>query len=283
MSGDSVELPIRADWMYAVRVACQEFHNRALLLDDRLSVQEALTWLGGATPAARSIQEADALKNLLKDTAIDAGMRLHHAYHARIADSRCEGSPVEASAPVWSAHDADPRVVLGRWTRAFFAAFDSTHPMSMTERAMQVLRTRPERPPGLGELARLLGSSKSVVARALQRDLGMSRGEYVTRLRLRWFITESARAGANLTRLAEAAGYSSYHNLVGALRGRAGITPREILRLSDDQKAVIMDSKLAVGSSSLLEVALRSQKRGCSLRISAGGMSTGPAYRMLKV
>ena len=74
----------------------------------------------------------------------------------------------------------------------------------------------------------------------------MSPGEYLTRLRLRRFVDEMRKPGANAGRLAEQIGYTSYHNLLEAFRGRTGFRPSDVRGLSDNGVRELVDVKLAL-------------------------------------
>lgn len=241
----TAEFPIRSEWMHAARVKCQEFHNRTLHAD-RSDFEHAIDWLRRSAPEARSIQEADALKGLLKDCVLGAGIVFHQAYHARVLHKRCLSSPVEASFHVWTAHQDDPRAILLSWSRAFLSAFDDAHPSSLAARAAVILRERVTDPPDLDELASLLGSSRRALTRSFRRDFGMTRGQYLTRVRLGWFLEEVRKPNANMTRAAEEAGYHSYHNLVDASRRLTALTPTEIQRLNHNERRELLDKSLAL-------------------------------------
>lgn len=244
----TAEFPIRSEWMYAARVTCQEFHNQTLHAD-RSDFEHAIDWLRRTAPEAGSIQEADALKALLKDCVLGAGIVFHQAYHARVLHKRCLASPVEASFHVWTAHDADPRAILTPWSRAFLSAFDDAHPLSLAERAAAILRERFTNPPDLDELASLLGSSRRALTRSFRRDLEMAHGDYLTRVRLGWFVEEVRKPGANMAHAAEEAGYQSYHNLVDAFRRLTALTPTEIQRLNHNERRELLDKRLALSKA----------------------------------
>jgi AraC-like DNA-binding protein len=237
--------PVRPDWMFEVRSHCQSFNCLALHAD-RAELETALTWLAHSAPAAESIQEADALKDRLKDCAIDAGVRFHQEYHRRAMHRQCRGSAVESAMHIWSHHQSDPRVTLQRWIPEFLTAFDATHPSSPAERAAAVLRSTFRNPSSLNALAIEVGASRSGLTRDFQRRYGIPSGEYSTRVRLRWFIEELCTTSASAASIAREAGYDSYHNLVDALRRRTGLTPNEIRGLSHDEVRELISAKLAL-------------------------------------
>ena len=74
----------------------------------------------------------------------------------------------------------------------------------------------------------------------------MSPGEYLTRLRLRRFVDEMRKPGATAGQLAERVGYSSYHNLLEAFRGRTGLRPSDVRALSDNDVRELVDVKLSL-------------------------------------
>ena len=229
----TAEVWVRSEWMYQVRTACQEFQNRTFD-SDRHGFAEAARWLRRHTPEAQTIQEAEWLKTMLKDGIVSSGIAFHRRYHRRLGRSQCGQSPVEASHHVWAQHHHDPRVTLEQWITQFRKDFDRTHPMTIAERAAAILRSRFCNPPGLDELARLLGTSRSMLVRAFKNELSVTPREYVERVRLERFISEARNSKVSLTTLAEQFGYRSYHNLVDGIRRRTGQLPRTVRTLSSD-------------------------------------------------
>jgi AraC-like DNA-binding protein len=244
------ERPIRTEWMFEVRSACQSFHCTACHAD-RAQFESALKWLWESAPAPESLQEAEALKDRLEMCAIEAGTAFHHAYHARSPHAHCVGSPVEATLHFWAAYHIDPRVMLRRWSEAFLSAFDTTHPSSAAERAAAILRARFRTALDLDALATDTGACRSALTRHFRACYGMSCGEYLTRVKLRWFIDEVRKPGSNAGRLAEEAGYNRYHNLLDALRRRTGLTPAEVLHLPDNEVRELFELKLRLRPADL--------------------------------
>ena len=153
-----------------------------------------------------------------------------------------------APALVWADSHDDPRVTLERWIAAFLRLLEDTHPSSPAERAAPILRACFASPPDLDTLARECGSSRRALTLDFMRRYGMSSSEYLTRVRLRWFIEEVRMPGSNSGRLAEAAGYRSYHNLSDALRSRTGCSPTAIRGLSHNEVRELLDGRLALDS-----------------------------------
>ena len=216
------EFQIRSEWMFQVRSACQQFGCK-IFQADRSDFELAINDLHRAVAAPDTLQEAGALKELLTLCSVAGGTNFHRDYHRRRPEAQCITSPVEAAMRVWSLHDEDPRATWARWGRAFLSAFDATHPSSPTDRAAAILRARFQNPPNLTELADLAGTSRTVLTSDFRRRMGMSPGEYLTRVRLRRFVDDMRKPGANAGRLAEQVGYTSYHNLLEAFRGRTGL------------------------------------------------------------
>jgi AraC-like DNA-binding protein len=98
----------------------------------------------------------------------------------------------------------------------------------------------------LDALAGEVGASRSMLTRRFRRQYGISCFEYLTRVRLRWFVNEVREPGANAGRLAQQAGYQRYHNLLDALRRRTGLTPREARRLPHHEACALLDGQLAL-------------------------------------
>jgi len=238
--GASDGLLIRPEWMFQVRSTCQQFGCQTLQAD-RYEFEAAVDELQQTVPAPASLQEADALKDLLKMCAIAGGTTFHQAYHRDRSDMRCINSPVEAALHVWSRHDEDPRVTWKRWGKTFLSAFEATHPSSPGDRGAAILRARFRNPPSLSELATLAGASKTALCADFRRRSRMPPGEYLMRVRLRWFVEAVREPGANAGQLAEQAGYSSYQNLLAALRGRTGLIPSDVRRLTDNDTRELLD------------------------------------------
>jgi AraC-like DNA-binding protein len=254
------EFPVRPEWMYQVRSACQLLQCRVWQAD-RPQFEDALGWLSEAVPSAISPQETEALKDFLKIGAVEAARVFHRAYHEQHACQACVASPVEAVLHVWAGHHADPRVLFKRWTEAFLSAFDATHPLSPTERAAAILRVRFRNPPALNALAIETGSCRSGLTRGFRQRYGISCGEYVTRVRLRWFIDEVRKPSPNAGRLAEEAGYNRYHNLLDALRRTTGLTPGEVRQLVDNDVRDLFELKLGLRPANLHVRRLPSESR----------------------
>jgi AraC-like DNA-binding protein len=154
---------------------------------------------------------------------------------------RCAGSPVEGALHVWSLYDDDPRVTWGRWGKTFLTTFEATHPTSPGDRGAAILRARFRNPPTLTQLAKLAGASKTALCADFRRRSGMAPGDYLMRVRLRWFVEGIRRPGTSAGLLAEQTGYSSYHNLLKALRGLTGLIPSDVRRLTDNDTRELLD------------------------------------------
>ena len=239
---DRGSFPIRPEWMFTVRSACQTFYCKAAT-PERWEMEAAFEWLRNAIPPAKSPQEVEALKDRLKICAVEAGTLFHRMYHGVEAMTVCTGSPVESAMRAWS-HWGSPEEVFLRWGECYLQAFDVTHPPSAAEKAAAVLRRSFRTPPSLDELAADSGVSRSGLIRDFRKRYGMSRGEYLTRVRLRWFIEAIRQTDASASQAAEDAGYSSYHNLLDALRSRTGLTPGQLRRLTDDQACEVVADRL---------------------------------------
>jgi AraC-like DNA-binding protein len=240
----AAESMIRHDWMFEVRSACQQFGCRTLHADV-FDFGSAVDEIGGVLQEPISVQERDALRDLLKICAVDGAVACHRTYHMRVSDQRCVDSPLETTLPLWVRSDEDPRITWRRWGEAFVAAFHASHPSPPSHRAAAILRARFTKPPALQELAKLVLVSKTALTSDFRRRNGISAGEYLTRVRLRWFVEEIRKPGAtSASRLAERAGYSSYHNLLQALRRRTGLLPTQVRHLTPDQARELLDTKL---------------------------------------
>lgn len=240
--------PIRPDWMFQVRSACQSFACMSWRAE-RPEFERALATLRDSVPSAQSVQEHNELHTHLRLCAVAAGTAFHGEYHHRSRLQACQGYAIESALNAWRQSDGDPRAQLGQWASRFLSIFDATHPTLPCERAAAILRKRFQNPPALEELAAEAGSSKTALTRSFRQRYGMSCGEYLTRVRLLWFIDALRASTSSSADIAADAGYSSYHNLSEALQRRTGSTPGHIRGLNHDRLREIR-RRLALDESS---------------------------------
>jgi AraC-like DNA-binding protein len=242
------ETAVRPDWMYQVRCVRQAFHCKVVDAD-RFDFERALLWFSQAAPAPVSLQEADVLKDQLKISAVEAGVAFHDEYHRQTRRQSCTGSALEMSFRTWRRHDDDPRATFKRWIESFLSAFDATHPSSGVERAAIALRNNFQQTFSLDTLAAEVGMSRSALTRAFRDTFGITCGEYLTRVRLRWFLEHARAPRARTGQLASEAGYSSYHNLSDALIRRTNLRPSAIRELNNDQIVELLRRPLSLSRS----------------------------------
>ena len=108
---DATEFPIRTQWMYDVRSACQTFQCEAWMAD-RFQFEKALRHLRASIPPALSTQEAEALRELLLIGVTEGARMFHRTYHMMRPRRRCSSSPVEEAHDVWSLGSDDPHKAL---------------------------------------------------------------------------------------------------------------------------------------------------------------------------
>jgi AraC-like DNA-binding protein len=227
---------------------------------ERPEFQDAVQWLPGAVPEPDSLQEADELNMLLRICAVNAATTFHRNYHRREAQHgsasnkrslrrQCQSGPIEAAMAAWKPNAQDQRTAFEAWAHAFLCAFDATHPLDVVAQAAAILRAEFRNPPELDLLARRVGCSRSNLTLRFHQRYGISCGEYVTRVRLAWFVSAVRESGSSACHLAEQAGYSRYHNLCAALRSRTGLTAHEIRDLSSDEFLELRTAKLALEST----------------------------------
>jgi hypothetical protein len=80
----TAEFPIRPEWMFDVRTACQRFGCKTFQAD-RADFEQAVHELRRAVSTPQSLQEADALRDLLKICAVASSTAFHQEYHRRWA------------------------------------------------------------------------------------------------------------------------------------------------------------------------------------------------------
>jgi AraC-like DNA-binding protein len=237
---------VRQQWMYDVRSACQTFYGMTLLAE-RHAVSDAFAWLRDALPPAVSVQERQALDDLLMVCFTRVGTAVHVNYHRR-ASGGCAGSPVEAAVATWAEPFADTRRRIDAWSRAFLSFLDSTHPSPPAERVAAVLHRSFQKPPSLDDLAHHAGTSRSALTRAFKARYGMTCREYVTRIRLRSFIGQ-VMGGQTAEDAARTVGYTRYHNLLDGVRARKLPPPKALRTLSHDSVRSILDDHLTLDST----------------------------------
>lgn len=228
------------EWTYNLRSVCQSFYCTCMNTD-RAEFNGAIVWLADAAPPPETLQESEVLKDRLKLCAFETGTVFHQDFHRRTGRRSCQGSPVEAALSVWACHEFDARRTLRTWARVFFERFDAAHTVSAAERAAGILRERVADPPGLDSLALAVGASRSALTQDFRRRYGISCGEYLTRLRLRQFVTTMLDSTAQAGQLAEQAGFRRYQGLYEALRRRTGVRPSEVRSLTLDQLRELLD------------------------------------------
>jgi AraC-like DNA-binding protein len=195
------------------------------------------------------LQEADALRDRLKLSSVDASVAFHREYHRRPRRKNCQGSALETAFRTWSEYDDDPRETFRSWAVSFLSAFDLTHPSSGAERAAMILRSRFQGPFRLDALAAEVGMSRSALTRAFRDAYGLTCGEYMTRARLRWFVEHVRMPVSSTEQLALDVGYANYHNLSDALMRRTGYRPSTLRRLNEREIAEVLRKRLTLSES----------------------------------
>jgi AraC-like DNA-binding protein len=230
--------------MYEVRRACQEFYSMTFEAE-RHMFRDACTWLRHVLPAPESIQEVQALEDLALTCLTRAGTTFHADYHRThaVQGPRCAGSPVDAAVQAWARSAPDPWHHISAWSKAYLEFLDATHPLLAAERAAEILRTTHRQLSPLGDLARSAGCSRSTLTHTFTSRYGMSCREYARRLSLRTFI-ELIRFGITAEAAAHEIGYAESHTVFTLLRKRTGLTPTELVPLSDDRLRVLMSERL---------------------------------------
>lgn len=239
------EMPIRSEWMYQVRSTRQVFHCKVIDAD-RFDFERAVLWLCETAPPPHTLQEADILTDQLKLSAFEASLTFHEYHHRRSRRAECRGSLIESSYRMWRRDDNDPRRAFRSWMTSFLRALDATHPPAGVERAAATLREHFQAPLKLDALAAEIGMSRSALTRAFREEYGMTCGEYLTRVRLRWFVEQARDPHSRAGQLASDAGYASYHNLSDALIRRTGFKPSAVRNLSDDQTVELLRRPLSL-------------------------------------
>jgi AraC-like DNA-binding protein len=140
----------------------------------------------------------------------------------------------------------DPRDLLRRWTSAFLSEFDRAHPWPAARQVAAILRKRFAKPPSPGDLARLVGKSRSGLTRAFREEYGMSMGEYVTRVRLRRAVDQLRLPASNAKEIAAQVGYRSRTSFYEALKKYTGLRPYDIRLLSERDVERLLDSALCI-------------------------------------
>jgi AraC-like DNA-binding protein len=240
-------ISIRPDWISDVNERGQEFLFRCGT-GDREEFESALRRLSSDVPSYTSIVEREWLRERLAHSVVGQAATFHIRYHDVDRRAHCGWSPVERLIGVWDRQDQDPRDVLREWIDTFVTEFDAHHPLPISHRAAAIVRESFNAPPDLSQLAKLVGASRAGLTRAFRADYGMSIGQYVTRVRLRWVSTQLRLPGSNVKVIAGQAGYASRKSLYGALNQVTGLAPREVRALSDTDLETIAETKLCLRS-----------------------------------
>lgn len=93
--------------------------------------------------------------------------------------------------------------------------------------------------PGLGELARVVGTNEKKLTELFRQRFGMTVYEYLVDLRLEGARVALAGTGGQIQRIADSAGYRNASDFSRAFRQRYGIGPREYRRASQSASPVL--------------------------------------------
>lgn len=238
---------IAADWMFALRSACQTFYC-ATMEAERWQFETALVRLARSVPAPSSPHETEALRDRLKIAAVEGASIFHQAHHRRAGQ---------------------PHVLARRWSRrcscgdgppATRACSSRSGARRFSRASMRAIRRRQQR-------KRLRFCENPSVSRRTsngslekwpRREPACGEAS-VSGSPCRWGSTgpgsacdglsrRSGKPGTNAERAAAAAGYASYHSVVGALRTRTGLTPTEIRQLPPARFDEVLHVQLSLAS-----------------------------------
>jgi AraC-like DNA-binding protein len=244
---DLAGISIRPGWISDVNERGQEFLFRCGT-GDRVEFESALRRLSSDVPNYTSIVEREWLRERLAHSVVGQAATFHIRYHDVDSRAHCGWSPVERLIGVWERQDQDPRDILRQWIDTFVTEFDAHHPMPVGRRTAAIVRESFNAPPDLSQLAKLVGASRAALTRAFRAEYGMSIGQYITRVRLRWVSAQLRTPGSNVKVIAAQAGYASRKSLYGALNQVTGLGPREIRTLSESELEAIAETKLSLRS-----------------------------------
>lgn len=159
----------------------------------------------------------------------------------------CTTGRLEAAAlAVWMDDHDDPRQTFADWARDY-ARQIAAHPGPVSARVASLLEKRLAGPPGLAEVAKTAGISRTLMSTAFKADYGVTPFEYHTRLRLRRAVA-LLREGEKAREVARQSGYRSHKNFNLALREYTGLTPTAVRYADGETLAGLLAGALDVRS-----------------------------------
>jgi AraC family transcriptional regulator len=117
-------------------------------------------------------------------------------------------------------------------------------------RAVEILRSAPEDPPGLAAIAAEVGVHPVHLARVFRRRHGCSIGEYARRLRVERAAEALRDTGLPIGRLAHQLGYSDHSHFSRSFRHATGFSPSEYRRRHGSARTGGASSDQDAGGSS---------------------------------
>jgi len=239
------------DWLGAVNDRVQAATGR-LLLVDRTDLRRFLLNVVASLPTVHTPAERTILRHVLLDFAAQAGDTVHAREHPRGRVQTCRFAPALLLEPFWRSRIDDPATVFNAWLDAYCSALDEVHPLSVAQRAAQVLRRDYRRPWDITELARQVHSTASYLTRAFRHEYGRSIFDYQRDVRV--FEALRRLREMKLEAVAQEVGYRSKKNLYALLNRAIGMNPADFRRLRADPPRQLIDGACL----QLLEAPIRS-------------------------
>jgi AraC-like DNA-binding protein len=197
-------------------------------------------------PGPEDLVESFVLRQSLVLFVGRLGTEVHREFHRRFDPVRCVAAPDPESEQYWLGADRQVAELLDGWAERYRRWFEEHHRIPPALRARRILDQRVSDPIPLGNLAALVGSSRTRLAAQFTQFFGIPPGEYATRLRLRAALTRLREGVATVDVAANVGGYQSRGKFSAAVRKHTRMTPSQIRHLAHDDFWTLLEDALAL-------------------------------------
>jgi AraC-like DNA-binding protein len=94
----------------------------------------------------------------------------------------------------------------------------------------------------------VVGVSRTILTRDFRAKYGVSAGEYLRRVRLRWLLSELRKPDSNVKEAAAQAGYGSRKSVYAAFKRCTGLSLDDVRSLSEERVQPSMEAELSLRS-----------------------------------
>ncbi len=181
--------------------------------------------------------------SLLANLMLDVCRHTFDSLHASLPYDRCtcaaEGWSLLARFTRW--YETDPRSAVCTWTDAFFRAYRTNHPPTISTRAAAMMRMDPSRPWTIGAIARRLGATRRTLSTEFRSRFGVGPLDYLHLARIAQVLVAMDEP-VKIEALALNAGYRSKKDFYRAFRTWTGMTPTAVRGLNTDARRMLKAS-----------------------------------------